>query len=593
MKIMKPIDSTEVPHGDEWVYEVKYDGFRCVLVWKEDSVKLFSRKDTDLTANFPEIIAYCREQQSGIADLLPLKLDGELVVLNNPYQANFSLIQKRGRLGSKETIAAAAYDRPASFMAFDLIDQDDVHFDKRKSHLAEVLERLDTDERVRYVSFYNDADALWKQIFEHKGEGIIAKRRNSGYGVGKKHRDWYKVKNWRSITVFLTFYNPDNDYFTSAVFDQGTVHEVGKCKHGLDAEQMETLKKLFLSKGVAEKGGYRLPPAICAELHTLDLHGGEIREPEFVRLLPEESAENCTWNRLQQDIAMLPEEIEPSHTDKVFWPEPAFTKGDLLVYMREIAPYMLPFLHDRRLTVIRCPDGVHDKSFFQKHLPDYAPEFIREINLDDEKFFTCADLNSLTWFANHGAIEFHVPFQTVGNENPCEIVFDLDPPGREAFPLAIQAAGLLKEMLDDMELISFVKTSGGKGIQVHIPIPEGSLTYDETAVFTQAIAWTIERGYPDSFTTERMKEKRGNKLYIDYVQHGKDKTLIAPYSPRKSADGTIAAPLFWSEVKKGLTPDLFTIENTVERVKAKGCPFSGYWQTGENQKVDKLLQLVK
>ncbi|GAA0605753.1 DNA ligase D [Virgibacillus siamensis] len=594
MKLMKPIASREIPHGDKWVYEVKYDGFRCVLVWDKNSIKLFSRNNRDLSGNFPEIIAYCQEQQDLVADALPLKLDGELVVLNNPMQANFSFIQKRGRLGNKEAISAAADAHPASFMTFDLLDQDDnVRFSVRKQRLADVLSRLEADGRIRYVPFHEDAAVLWNEIFENKGEGLIAKRRDSTYGIEKKHRDWYKIKNWRTITVFLTFYHPGNGYFTADVFDKDGVHEVGKCKHGLDDEQMETLKSLFLSKGIAEKGGYRLPPAICAEIHTLDLHGGEVREPEFVRLLPKMAADDCTWDKLQQDIAMIPEVIDPSHLDKVFWPEPKLTKGNLLVYMREIAPYMLPFLRERRLTVIRCPDGVGDTSFFQKHLPDYAPEYIRAIDMDDEVFFSCEDLNSLTWFANHGAIEFHVPFQTIGSETPCEIVFDLDPPGREAFPLAIKAAGLLKEMLDDLELTSFVKTSGGKGLQVHIPIPEGSLTYDETAVFTQAIAWTIERSYPDSFTTERLKEKRGSKLYIDYVQHGKDKTLIAPYSPRRSADAAIAAPLFWSEVKKGLTPDLFTIENTVNRVKAKGCPFAEYWEVGKKQKMDKLLKLVR
>ncbi|WP_174614988.1 DNA ligase D [Virgibacillus ihumii] len=594
MKLMKPIAGTEIPNGDKWVYEVKYDGFRCVLVWEKNSVKLFSRNDTDLSGNFPEIIAYCQERQELIANELPLKLDGELVVLNNPLQANFSLIQKRGRLSNKDAISTAADARPASFMAFDLFNREnDAHFSVRKKRLAEILHPLKENGLVRYVPFYEDANMLWKEIFENKGEGMIAKRRDSTYGIGKKHHDWYKIKNWRTITVFMTFYHPGNDYFSIGVFDDNSIHEVGKCKHGLDNEQMETLKSLFLSKGAAEKDGYRLPPAICAEIHTLDLHGGEVREPEFVQLLPGMTADSCTWSKLQQDISMLPEVINPSHLNKTFWPEPGFTKGDLLVYMREITPYMLPFLRNRRLTVIRCPDGVDDTSFFQKHLPDYAPDYIREIQVDDEMFFSCEDLNSLTWFANHGAIEFHVPFQTADSETPCEIVFDLDPPDREAFPLAIKAAVLLKEMLDDLKLTSFVKTSGGKGLQVHIPIPNGSLTYDETAVFTQAIAWTIEGRYPDSFTTERLKEKRGNKLYIDYLQHGKDKTLVAPYSPRKSTDATVAAPLFWSEVKKGLTPDLFTIENAVDRVKTKGCPFSGYWKAGAEQNMEKLIGLIK
>jgi len=181
----------------------------------------------------------------------------------------------------------------------------------------------------------------------------------------------------------------------------------------------------------------------------------------------------------------------------------------------------------------------------------------------------------------------------IQSTSPVEIVFDLDPPGRERFDLAIQAALLIKQLLDDLELISFVKTSGNKGLQIHIPIAEGSMTYEETATFTQAIAFTLEQAYPDLFTTERFKNKRNSRLYIDYVQHGKDKTLIAPYSPRKTMDATVATPLFWEEVKEGLTPDQFTIENVVERVQTHGCPFADYFVAGGRQKLDKVLESLR
>src|SRR5699024_1719038 len=251
--------------------------------------------------------------------------------------------------------------------------------------------------------------------------------------------------------------------------------EVGKCKHGLTQETAGTLKKLFFSKGEKQGETYTLPPAICAAIRTLDFYKNELREPDCSKLLPETSPQEFTIQKLRIDMAMRPKEIELTNTDKFICPSSHLTKGDLLVYLREIAPYMLPFLKARAMTIIRSPDGVTKEHFFQKHLPSHAPSFIEGVPIDDEQFIVCNHLDALIWFANHGAIEYHVPFQTIQSASPVKIVFDLDPPGRERFDLAIQAALLIKQLLDDLELISFVKTSGNKGLQIHIPIAEGSM----------------------------------------------------------------------------------------------------------------------
>ncbi|GAB3048228.1 DNA ligase D [Virgibacillus ainsalahensis] len=594
MDIMKPIASSQTPLEDEWLYEVKFDGFRCVLDWGPEHIRLISKNNKDLTGNFPEIVDTCRKHQMNVSDLLPLKLDGELVVLNNPYQANFSLIQKRGRLKNKDTIKKAAGARPAHFLAFDILRlQGNAYHKKsyfeRKSIMEEVVQKTG----LNYIGAYENLDELKKIIFKHKGEGLIAKRKKSTYQSGKNHHDWFKVKNWRTIHGFLTHYDTKNDYFTVCVYENESIKEIGKCKHGLDTEAFRTLKDLFSKNGERVEDGYVLPPAICASIHTLDLYKNELREPEFHSLLPDASPADCTMKRLQLDMAMLPDSVNLTNTDKVFWPADTLTKGDLLRYIREIGPYMLPFLKERALTVIRSPDGVRNEHFFQKHLPDYAPDFIDSVEPGDERLIICNELDALVWFANHGAIEYHVPFQRVDEKYPVEIVFDLDPPDGDHFHMAIQAALRIKPLLDELELVSFVKTSGNKGLQIHIPIPKGSMTYDETAIFTQAIAWTVENAYPDMLTTERMKNKRKGRLYIDYVQHGKDKTLIAPYSPRKTEAATIATPLFWEEVDDGLRPDSFTIENVVQRVQEIGCPFQDYFNAGEQQKLDKVLEMVK
>ncbi len=600
---MKPIASKDIPLGKEWLYEVKYDGFRCVLHWEKNrEIKLISKNKNDLTPQFPEIVAFCREKSESIKKLLPVTIDSELVILNNRYQSNFSSIQKRGRLKNKDSIQKAATNRPATLLAFDLLqlsgkDLSKKPFEERKKQLTSFFDkaeiRRDLWNRIGYIEAFENADELWKIIFDHKGEGMIAKRKKSSYRAGKAHQDWYKIKNWRLIHGFLTAYDSKNGYFTVQVYDEQEQYTIGKCKHGLNDDDFDTVKKLFIANGEKKGVHYSLPPAICAAIHTLDIYQGELREPEFERIAPELKPEECTKERLQLDLAMLPEIIDFANTDKLYWPDVPLTKGNFLAYIREISPYMLPFLNNRALTTIRCPDGVNEESFFQKHLPSYAPEFIKGIGKGEEKLIVCDSIETLLWFANHGALEFHVPFQHVNSNQPKEIVFDLDPPGRDEFSWAITAGLIIKQLLDDLQLRSLVKTSGNKGLQIHIPIPEGSMTYEDTGVFTQAIAYTVENQHPDLFTTERMKNKRQGRLYIDYVQHGKDKTLIAPYSTRKTTDGTVATPLYWEEVTEDLRPEMFTIENVVERVQRIGCPFQDYDTAAMDQNLDLVMNLIR
>lgn len=600
MNVMKPIASDDIPKGEEWFYEVKYDGFRCLVDWDLHEIKLISKSKKDLTDQFPEIVDYCLQHQPLIEHYLPLKLDGELVILNTAYQANFSTIQQRGRLKHSEKINHAAKRRPATFMVFDVlkikgISIENKFLEERKIHLKKIMDVLThiKNKRMCLVNTFDVVDKIWKLIFDYKAEGLIAKRKTSVYHPGKRHHDWFKIKNWRHIQGILHSYHVSNGYFSIKVFKNNDLYSIGKCKHGLRDDVLQTLTQVFLTRGEKQGDEYTLPPAIVAAIHTLDLSDDELREPSFNELSVNASAKECTFKKLRQDLAMFPEMIDLSNLDKVFWPESMLTKRELLIYFRDIAPYMLPFMRQRALTIIRCPDGMDGDHFFQKHLPDYAPEFMHHIMTEEnEKRMICADLESLIWLANHGAIEYHLPFQRVFESTPDEIVFDLDPPSREKFNLAIDAALLIKEMLDHLKLISFVKTSGNKGLQIHIPISEKSLSYQETALFTKAIAWAVVQINPDKFTTERFKNQRKGRLYIDYVQHGKNKTIIAPYSPRKTADATVATPLFWEEVTNELRPEPFTINRMLDRVQSYGCPFKHYFESGKDQPLDHIKQMI-
>ncbi|WP_077307033.1 DNA ligase D [Terribacillus halophilus] len=594
MQVMKPIYRDTYPVGEEWIYEVKYDGFRAVLTVTDDHICLTSKNGVDLTAQFPEVISYCKQQKQLVQKHIPFSIDGELIIPKNKLSGDFGLLQTRGRMKAADRIQQTASKRPAVYMAFDLLTdsgkrQEKRRLSSRKQALQELIELFNAyPAAIRYVDYSQNPETLLHDVVLHQGEGIIAKRSASTYKTGKQHHDWYKIKNWRTISAVLTAYDTVNDYFHAQLADdEGRFVPVGKCKHGLEDKERNTLTAFFKENGKAVNNLLTLPPAICAKIHCLGQSDEELREPRFQGLSPQTTASDCTVQQAFLDLAQFPESVELSKLDKLYWEQASIEKLRYLLYIRTVAPFMLPHMVNRELTVIRCPDGVEADFFYQKHRPEYAPDFI-----PNSKTLQCPDLQSLIWFANHGSIEFHAPFHYIEADYPCEIAIDLDPPTDDALPLAIKAANLLKEWLDQMELYTFIKTSGSSGLQLFIPLPEKQLSYEEAGTFTEALARLLVQQHPDLFTIERMKKNRHERLYIDYVQFGKGKTLPVPYTARKRSGGTVSAPLFWEEVKEGLTLKDFTIYTVPERIRQKGCPFTSYEEVRNSQKLDSILQLV-
>ncbi|SNZ04354.1 bifunctional non-homologous end joining protein LigD [Terribacillus aidingensis] len=594
MQVMKPIYRDAYPVGEEWIYEVKYDGFRAVLTVTDDHIRLTSKNGVDLAAQFPEVILYCEKQKQLVQKHIPFSIDGELIIPKNKLSGDFSLLQTRGRMKAADRIQQTASKRPAVLMAFDLLidsgkKQEKRRLSARKQALRELIERFRVQPAaIRFVDSSLNPEALFHDVVLHQGEGMIAKRSVSTYKAGKQHHDWYKIKNWRTISAVLTAYDTENDYFHAQLSDdEGKFVPIGKCKHGLEDKERNTLTAFFKENGKTANNLLTLPPAICAKIHCLGQADDELREPRFQGLSPQTAASECTVQQANLDLAQFPKSVELSKLDKLYWEQANIEKLRYLLYIRTVAPFMLPHMVNRELTVIRCPDGVEAEFFYQKHRPDYAPDFIPET-----KTLQCPDLQSLIWFANHGSIEFHAPFHYIGNDYPCEIAIDLDPPTDDALPLAIKAANLLKEWLDQMELHTFIKTSGSSGLQLFIPLPENQLTYEQAGTFTEALARLLVQQHPDLFTIERMKKNRHERLYIDYVQFGKGKTLPVPYTARKRSAGTVSAPLFWEEVKDGLSLQHFTIDTVQERIRQKGCPFTSYGEVRNSQKLDSILQLV-
>ncbi|MEH7354477.1 DNA ligase D [Neobacillus drentensis] len=607
MKPMLPSLTFDLPVRPNWLYEVKYDGFRAILEWNSRGITLTSRNGKELFPQFPEIKDFLLKHEKQFKPFLPLQLDGELVSLENIYKANFSSIQVRGRLKSEKKIIEQATRSPCRLMVFDLLmlkgkPLHSLVFHKRKTELYKLFQTIGfnfspdpyDNQLVQYVTAQEDFTNIWEKVVLYDGEGIIAKSKNSLWEEGKRSLQWLKYKNWKYVSCFIISFEKTNGYFYVGVYKEKGIFSIGQVLFGFKPEEKNALKQTIKQNMVSEDAQFiYVNPAICLEVKYLELYDNQLREPHFDRFRFDLEPAECTYDRFIFAQKNLPTDLEITHPDKPLWKKFSIQKADYILYLRETSPYMLPFLTNRLLTVIRYPHGMFGEAFYQKNCPDYAPEFVQTHLADGIDYIICNNLKTLVWLGNQLAIEFHVPFQTINSKGPSEIVFDLDPPSRDAFPLAINAALLIKEVLDQLNLIGFIKTSGNKGLQIYLPLPENSYSYDDTRIFTSFIAEYLISKDPESYTIERMKKNRGNRLYVDYVQHSEGKTIVAPYSMRGNEYAGVATPLYWDEVDEKLELVSFNMENALKRIRGQGDPFRNYFQTKQVQPFGPVLEILK
>ncbi|WP_071461213.1 DNA ligase D [Bacillus massilinigeriensis] len=606
MKPMLPTLTFDPPIGENWRYETKFDGYRALLDVGKD-ITLTSRNGKSLKSIFPEIHQYLDTLSLKLKNTLPIRLDCELVLLENNYKSDFSALQVRGRMRSPSKIKEMAERSPCSLIAFDLlmIKGKDLRFfpySQRRKKLELLLDSLglpkhlnvDHPGLLKIVQSTDQFDSLWESVVSHNGEGIVAKTQDSIWQEGKRSNHWLKLKNWKYVSCFLTGYEKSNGYFYVSVFDEKEIIQIGHVLFGFKPEEkaalLETMKK---NKSSEDARFITTLPGICLEIKYLELYEGELREPHFHQFRFDLEPKDCTFHQFKVQQRNLPPGIEITHPEKILWKDPKVTKQEYIQYLHDVSGYMLPFLKNRHLTVIRYPHGTMGEAFYQKNKPDYAPEFVPSSEWEGIQYLICNDLKTLMWLGNQIALEFHIPFQTIGKDCPDEIVFDLDPPSRDYFHLAVKASLIIKEALDGLRLEAFIKTSGNKGLQIYIPLPNGKYSYEETRLFTAFVAQYLVSKDPDSFTVERLKKNRKNRLYVDYVQHAAGKTIICPYSPRGSDRANIAAPLYWDEVNETLSSDKYKLPTMMERLKKIGCPFKTYFEAKDRQDFEAVFKFLK
>ncbi|WP_240647187.1 non-homologous end-joining DNA ligase [Paenibacillus nanensis] len=395
---------------------------------------------------------------------------------------------------------------------------------------------------------------------------------------------------------FILGYRTDDESFLAGIRKNDDIQPVGFFSQGLKEEEKRTLIQAISAnrKPGSDPVNVRVDPGICVELSFTAIENGGLVHPMFRSFQLGVDWKACTWDKLVIDNAPAgPNGIKVTHPDKLVWKDVPITKEGYISYLLQVSPVMLPFLEQRVLTNIRYTQGIPGEFFYQKNCPDYAPDFIQTVKVNDIDYIVCDNVSTLGWLGNQMAIEYHIPFNRIGADKPLEIVFDLDPPSREQFSLAVKAAIEMRNVFEGFGVISYPKVSGGKGLQIHIPLGNrSSLTYDDTRVFTEFVAKYLVERFPGDFTIERLKKNRGGKLYLDYIQHAEGKTIICPYSPRGTDEATVAAPLYWDEVQIGLSSKSFTIPTVLERLSKGECPMSGYFQQ-TNAAVPRIISMLK
>ncbi len=595
----------------DWLFELKYDGYRMIAGVDAGQPYLRYRNGGEVTELFPEIVPALRA-----LPLESLVMDGEVVVLDETARPDFGRLAKRARLSRESDILPATAQHPATFFVFDLLalngfDLRDLPLRERKRYLEAVVPRQGP------VRFAEHVDERGSEMFEHVQrlglEGVMAKNAAAPYRAGRSDQ-WLKMRADRTANLVVVGYakgkgaRRDFGALLVAVNTLGGLRYLGRVGTGFRERQVEELRGL-LGELETESPPLVLPdresavfahlpspedavwvrPEVCCAVRFKEVTAdGLLRHPVFERLHPDLLPRDCDVGQsalahaeaLHESTAELPPGAdearsgEPTITrpDKVFWPEEGYTKGDLIEYYRAVADWILPYLADRPLVLDRYPDGIGGKSFFQKHAPHFTPEWMRTVTIHsdsgdrDVDYFVVEDVDALVYVANSAAIPLHVWSSRVETlDRPDWTVLDLDP--KEAsFADVVRVARAIRELCGSIGLPCYAKTSGKTGMHVLVPLGR-QVSYEHSRMLADLLALIVSRRYPEIATVNRSLQSRGDKVYIDAVQNGAGRLLVAPLCVRPFAGATVSTPLRWSEVNSRLDMHRFTIRSVPARLR--------------------------
>jgi bifunctional non-homologous end joining protein LigD len=577
---IEPMLSTltnNLPKGNDWLFEVKWDGVRGLVYIDDGSVAIYTRNNNRCERQYPELQVlphYIKARQA--------ILDGEIVVMDELGVSHFELIQRRIHTQDANAIAKMGQRNPVHLFVFDLLylDGRDLRSEpliERKRLLGKIVKPF-TLLRVS-ESFEGKGEELLEATRQTGLEGLIAKRKTSVY-ESRRSGNWLKMKlTFEQEFVIGGYTEGEREPFGSLAvgfYEDGKLHYAGNVGTGFNArnlaelwsllEPLKTAKRPFAGAEKIPRGTEWVKPELVAQIKFANwTDDKKLRAPVYLGLRNDKAAAEVE----NEEIPKL------TNLDKIYFPEDRYTKGDLLGYYDAVAPLILPHLKDRPLSLKRYPNGIHEPFFFQKNTPESYPDWLRTETIDGIRYVLAQDKKSLMYLTNLGCIDENPWMSRIGSlGNPDYILIDLDPYECE-FGKVVEAALLVKEKLDKIGLMGYPKTTGGDGMHVYIPI-KAEYTYEQARSFAEVIARLLAGERPDLFTTPRSVAKREkDRVYFDYLQISESKTISAPYCARAYPGAPVSTPLTWDEVTPKLHPSQFHIKNAPKRFVRTGDLFEG------------------
>jgi bifunctional non-homologous end joining protein LigD len=592
------------PEGDQWLHEIKFDGYRLLCFIDGDKVRLRTRRQNDWTDRFPHVVEAARQ--------LPVEtalLDGEVVGLLPNGVSSFPVLQTALKEGRPQRLVYFVFD----LLYLNGYDLRKSPLEQRKRALASILGGGLRGPLHYADHIEGDPGDFFDECRRLGLEGVVSKRRDRPYREGRT-ADWLKSKSvQRDEFVIGGFTEPEGERIGLGAllvghFDrQGELHYTGKVGTGFDDATLEDLRRTLdaielkrnpfvdLAREKIDRGTHWVKPQLVAQVQyagwskedllwhpvfqglreditaaSIVREAGELRQqkgPASGSTIQASTADGVTLSQEQLDQLAG---VRMTHPERVVYPELGITKLELARYYAAIAEWILPHLADRPLSLVRCPEGQGHKSFFQKHPAKLGgtPAELTRVTIDGELYLVVNDLAGLVSLVQIGVLEIH-PWGARADriERPDRLIFDLDPAPDVAWHRVIETAARLRDLLRDAGLESFVKTTGGKGLHIVLPIDRRH-DWAEVKAFAGAVAGRLAAERHDQLTTNPSKQARRARIYIDYHRNSRGATAAAAYSTRNHPQATVSTPLAWEELSEHIGPQQFTVRNVIRRLAA-------------------------
>jgi len=608
----------QAPPGDGWIHEIKYDGYRIVAAVAHGKARLFSRSGKDWTVAFG---AVARELAT-----LPLDtawLDGEVTVLDAKGRTSFQALQNALAGDGASALTLFVFD----VMYLDGFDVRAAPLAQRKALLHALLGKGGQQGVVRLgPEIAGRGDEFLAQACKLGLEGSVAKRADSAYASGKRTGEWRKIKCLQRQEMVIGGYTEPQGARTGfgalllGYHDGGELRYAGKVGTGFDEKTLQSLHRKLVQRerktppfanpprGYEAKGVHWVAPELVAEIAFTEWsRDGALRHPSFQGLRADKKASEVMREKPQETPApaaretkakagtgrtrsskapakrpgavpvasRVPHEVAGitlSHPDKPYFPDIGVTKGELAAYYAAVAPHMLAHLAGRPLSLVRCPDGWQGQCFYQKHAAKAVNAAVTRVEVPEGKgtatYMAAGSVQALVALVQWGVIELH-PWgsRTPRLGRPDRLIFDFDPDADVPFAELVTAVTLLRTLFAEMGLTGFLKTTGGKGLHVVLPI-RATLEWDAAKAFARDVAEFMVRTFPDRFVATASKERRKGRIFIDWLRNAEGATAVAPYSARARAGAPVATPIAWEELDHDVRGAWFDVRNVPARLAA-------------------------